>query len=373
MTLIERLLSFFNRSNSVAVEPVMADIVRPAAPESADSRVDVIPVAESLPVWSIADTDEIPDWLADESLLRDEGVLFGLSDSRPEDKVSMIRTYFQRLTAPLEYEVEQYNEKIGELNLFIEQKENRIDDLRRKTTELTDRQSEGTHQLLRTLAGLLFSIAMCVGNYFLIEETLRPSFAHNRWIAIGVFLAGMFSLFGRTSVFHDPTARLTFRRIIEEMGLPAAAALFIFVHAARSQPLGQAVALFVFAFFLFLLAGKLLLGNLTVLRNDLHYRAESRRLANEKQAKSTEWEREIQQLSGDIDALRIQKWQVIPLQNRAEAELHRIQARRDSLIHLFVSEYNLARSLRDRLTESERRAITLNQQRYDERTTNQRL
>lgn len=65
-------------------------------------------------------THSLPDWLADENLLRDEAVLFGLSDARPDEKIAAIRLAFAALTAPLEKQLEQGHEAVGDLNESIE-------------------------------------------------------------------------------------------------------------------------------------------------------------------------------------------------------------------------------------------------------------
>ncbi|MDF7820439.1 hypothetical protein P1X15_22645 [Runella sp. MFBS21] len=300
---------------------------------------------------------EWPAWLEDETLLRDEGVIFGLSESKPEEKVAIIKNYFVHQTAGLEREVERHGEKIQELNLFIEQKENRINELKEKTYQLENRRPEGEHYLLRTVVGTIFSIAMCVGNYFLIDDTLRPLYPNSQWIAIGVFLAGMFNLFGRVSFFHDTDSPVSWRRGLEEVGMPFAAALFVFVQALQNQNLVRAGALFVFVFFLFLFAGKLLLSNMTVLRNDLRIWLTGSSLKKEKMSKTDTWDAEINRLTSEIDELRVQKWQILPHLNRAEAELARVNARRDALIKMFESEFNLARQLRERLSDRQVRDI----------------
>jgi hypothetical protein len=301
---------------------------------------------------------EWPSWLEDETLLRDEGVIFGLSESKPEEKVAIIRNYFVHQTADLEREVERHGEKIQELNLFIGQKENRINELKEKANQLDNRSNEGEHQLPRTIVGLAFSIVMCVGNYFLIADTLQPSYKSSQWIAVGVFLAGMFNLFGRVSLFHDTDSSVSWRRLLEEIGMPFAAALFVFVQALQNQTVWRAVALFVFVFFLFLFAGKLLLSNITVLRNDLRVWLTGTNLKKEKTTKTEHWDEETLQLNAEIDELRVQKWQIIPHLNRAEAELARLNARRDALIKMFESEFNLARQLRGRLTDKQMKEIS---------------
>ena len=199
---------------------------------------------------------------------------------------------------------------------------------------------------------------MCTGNYFLIADTLLPAFPRNSaLISIGVFLAGMFNLFSRTSFLHETSAPVTPRRLLEEVGLPLAASFFVLVQALQTQPVLNAVALFVFIFFLFLLAGKLLLGTLTVLHRDLRTHATNQLLDTDKRTKLAGWESEIQQLKREIDDIRAQKWQILPNLNRAEASLDRLNARRDMLVSLFISEFNLARQLRSRLTEKQQKEI----------------
>lgn len=401
MNLIDRIKNYFSRENfksdpelvsfsdlEPSQSPVRASEVKPVASFSPptvvatpmDSNVIPSPISSMPPERSEyldetpAETKswvftppatpvEWPAWLEDETLLRDEGVIFGLSESKPEEKVAIIKNYFVHQTAGLEREVERHGEKIQELNLFIEQKENRINELKEKTYQLENRRPEGEHYLLRTVVGTIFSVAMCVGNYFLIDDTLRPLYPNSQWIAIGVFLAGMFNLFGRVSFFHDTDSPVSWRRGLEEVGMPFAAALFVFVQALQNQNLVRAGALFVFVFFLFLFAGKLLLSNMTVLRNDLRIWLTGSSLKKEKISKTENWDTEIARLTTEIDEVRIQKWQILPHLNRAEAELARVNARRDALIKMFESEFNLARQFRERLTDRQMKDIhsSLNQ------------
>ncbi len=299
----------------------------------------------------------IPYWLEDEDTLRDEGVLFGLSESDPSEKTDSIHNYFGHLAANHERNIEQQNERVQELNLFIGQKENRIDELQGKLKSVEGVRHEGEHQLPRTLVGLALSIAMCVGNYYLIEETLSSSFSSSSFVALGVFLAGMFNLFGRISLFHDTDSDVSWRRLLEEVGMPVAASLFVFAQAWQTQSWWQATALFVFVFFLFLFAGKLFLSNITVLRNDLKVWLTTRRDRKEVIDNTQDWEVEIGQLNQEIDGLRVQKWQVLREQGTSESERDRLHARRDMLIKLFESEFYLARKMKGRLSERQLREI----------------
>jgi hypothetical protein len=358
MSWYNRLKSFFNAQSLTKEIPQ-----QPYVPQTnSDNLVIVQENIEMSPLRLPFDTDFITqppksmtmtyDWLEDEDALRDEGVIFGLSDVRVEEKVGMIRSYFVSHTAALDGQIENLNEQIQELNLFINQRETDIETLKNKTTTLENRQSEGQHELLRTAVGLVCSVAMCVGNYFLIAEVLRPHFTEAGWVSMGVFLAGMFNMFGRISFFHESSGEgVPVRRLLEEVGMPLAAAVFVGVQAAQSQSVINALALFGFVFFLFLFAGKLLLSTLTVLRNDIKIWSTDRQLNNDKTNKTADWETKIETLETEMNQLRVQKWKILPDLTRLEADRNRLNARRDLLIKIFESEFNLARQLKEKLSD----------------------
>jgi len=348
MTLTNRLRSFFLRTSSspVPLDSVVVPLAR-LAPQTL-----ILPEQPSTIHYS---PEPLPGWLADEESLRDEGVLFGLSDARPDSKLAQIRAYFGQQSAPIEEQIEQHTEKIGELNLFIEQRENRITTLRDQISDLNDNQPV-PNNLVRHLVSLALSVVLCIGNFYLIDETLRPAFA-NRWIAVGVFIAGMFNLFGRTSFFYETNTRLTGRRLVEELSLPLATSIFVLVQALQSQSIGQAIGLFVFVFFLFLLAGKLVLSTLTSLQTDVSTIQRNHQLSINKNQNLPRWETDIERLSQEIDGIRAQKWSIVTVLNHLQAEMTRLNTQRDGLVNLFISEFELARSLRNRLTEQQRNSI----------------
>jgi hypothetical protein len=301
--------------------------------------------------------EPFPAWLADERLLRDEGVLFGLSEARAEEKIAVIRTFFANQTAGLERQIEHQNEQIGELNLFIGQRENELSEVEHRRITLLARQP-ADHQLPRTVVGLLLALGMGISNYFLIETALRPAYSENTGlIALGVFLAGMFGLFSQTSLFHDPASRPSFRRLIEEMALPVVSAGFVWAMALQSQSVGMASALGLFVLGLFLFGGKLLLGLLTVLRNDLRANVGNRQLIRDQRILVVQYDTQAAELRREIDTFRAQKWQILPDLSRAEADRDRLNTRRDMLIRLFESEFNLARSVRDKLVNEQFRDL----------------
>nr|WP_262923964.1 hypothetical protein [Spirosoma liriopis] len=345
MTFIERLCSLFVRtpvpavSTPVTVAPAISDVFVPTNNQQA---YHVAPTVHAL-------EDSLPSWLADEEALRDEGVLFGLADAQTDEKIAEIRAHVDKQAAPIEKMVEQYTQKVEELNQVIHERESRIASLKSQIEALQE-QLPITHDLLRTSVSLLLAIGMSIGNFYLVDETLRPAFP-NRWIAVGVFLAGMFNLFGRTSFFYEEGTRLSGRRLIEEVALPMAAALFVLAQAVQTQSIWQAGSLFVFIFFLFLLTGKLLLSTLTRLQNGFQAIRQNRQLLIDKQQNLPVWATDRERLVREVEAIRNQQWPLVTTLKQLETDLARLNAKRDQLVSLFLSEYQIARSIRDRLPE----------------------
>lgn len=318
--------------------------------ESVPNSNDLTITPQSEAIQFSPEMDIIPFWLENEDALRDEGVIFGLSEAKAEEKIAAIRNYFAHQTAELEKTVEYHSEKIGEHNLFIEQKETRINELTEKARILENRE-RSEHQLPRTLIGITLSLAMCIGNYFLIDESILTNFPQNHYvIALGVFLAGMFNLYNPKSLFHEKNTSISWRQLLEEVGMPLASSIFVFVQALENQSLVRSFALFLFVFFLFLFAGKLLLSNLTVLKNDAGIYFDNLKLQKDKINKTQDWEEEIEKLKLEIDEQRVAKWKIIDTLKAPESELKRLNERREMLVKLFESEFNLARSYREKLS-----------------------
>ena len=352
MPFFDRIKNLFNlKSISPSSDEEVFALTTAQVPISQKSTI--IPTSEVQSFSS--EMDVIPFWLENEDVLRDEGVIFGLSEAKAEEKIGAIRNYFAHQTAETEKTVEYHFEKIGEINLFIEQKETLINELTKKTLVLENREST-YHQLPRTFIGMVLSIAMCTGNFYLIDESIQTNFPKNHHvIALGIFLAGMFNLFDSKSIFHEKKSSISWRQLLEDIGMPLVTSFFIFVQSltddtSQNQTLLRSFALFFFVFFLFLFAGKLLLSNLTVLKTDSVIWFDNLRLQKDKINKTQEWENEITKLKIEIDEQRVEKWKIVDILKSPEAELKRLNERREMLVKLFESEFNLARSYRGKLT-----------------------
>jgi len=312
----------------------------------------ILPEAPVLTPPPAEEEDEFPHWLHSEDTLRDEGVIYGLSGTDPQEKVSIITSIYKKHTARFIRTQEELTEKIGELNLVLEKKSTALDTLSQKAGSVL-RQEPRDENILRVAVGLTLSLGMCAGNYFLIREGIRYGFPdQSDWIAWGVFLTGMFSLYYTTSVIHSDD-RLNWKRALEELGMPLAAALFVFVQVVPHMAWYKSVGFLLFTLFAFLISGKLLLGSLALLKKELRLFKSNRALQKEKNAAGTDWKYDMDALEKDMEKIRMEKWKIVSALNETEAHINRLNADKEAVINLFLSEYHLAKDYKDRLSGSQ--------------------
>ncbi|MCP9763322.1 hypothetical protein [Lacihabitans soyangensis] len=300
----------------------------------------------------INEEEEFPYWLSNEDALRDEGVIFGLSDTKPEEKLKIIDSIFQKKASGLKQKREELSERIGELNLFMEKQNEEIIAIDQKS-KLAIEQEAKEENLLRVAVGLLLSIGMCAGNYFLIDEGLKNSFleSHN-WIAWGVFLTGMFSLYNPVAVIHND-AKLTWKRLLEEFGMPLAASIFVFVQVYEAVPLYKSLAFLLFTFFAFMISGKILLGSIARLKYELRALNQNLNIKENKKKVNTDWQAKKDEINSEIEKIRVEKWKILPDLNEIEAQMAKINAEKEAIVNVFMSEYNLAKNYKQKLNSSQ--------------------
>lgn len=345
MSIFDKIKSIFKKSPESSVKTLTTAVE--AVEVVSDNTIGFVNVPNENTL--VSSTNE-PDWLINEYILRDEGIIFGLSGSNSDEKVAIIRYYFAQQTAETDRIIEHKEEKIGELNYWVNEKESLVKELEVKIQNLKNQEFTEQHHLPRTIVGLLLACGIAVGNYFLIEDCLRGQFQQSGLIAMGVFGAGMFNLFGRISFLHDDDKTSSWRRILEEIGMPLASAFFVFAQIYATQPALKSWALFAFIFFLFMFSGKLLLGNLTILKNDLSIFQKRNQLQKDKIKKVVDWENEIEKYKIEIEKHRQDKQDVLPELTKLSTQNSKIKAQRDMLIKVFESEYHLASQYRNRLS-----------------------
>lgn len=339
------LKSYFSKMSPDSQEVVAAENAVDFEPTLAVSSKQSI---EEL----IGSEEEFPYWLSNEDALRDEGVIFGLSDAKAEEKLKIIDSIFSKKSAGLNQKRDELSERIGELNLFIEKKHEEIENLKTKSTVALEKESK-EENVLRVAIGLILSIGMCVGNYYLIDEGLKNAYpSSHQWISWGVFLTGMFSLFNPTAVLHNDT-KLDWKRLLEEFGMPLAASLFVFVQIWDSVPYYKSIAFLMFTFFAFMISGKILLSSIAKLKYEFKALKENLRIKGDKKKADTTWLDDKEVLEFAIETLRIKKWKILPELNEVEAQIQKIKAEKEAITNVFLSEYNLAKNYKQKLSSNQ--------------------
>jgi hypothetical protein len=304
------------------------------------------------PLKNTAENQEVafPHWLSNEDALRDEGVIFGLSDTPASEKINIITSFFDQKISHYKKKFEELSERINEVNLVMEKLHNESEELKKKSLEVEASEYQ-FENFWRVMIGLFLSIGMAVGNYFLIRASIRQNFpTEYEWVALGVFLTGMFSLFNPKSILHHQETKISWKTAVEELGIPAAAAIFVLVNVIEKMPFYQSIGLFLFVFFVFLVSGKVLLSNVSQLKEQWSIFNKNIILKKNKYDAANSWKIQLKQNEEKIEELRVKKWRIIPDLNENEAIIQKINAEKETLIHIFKSEYHLAQSFKSKLS-----------------------
>ncbi|MGR3812159.1 hypothetical protein [Jiulongibacter sp. NS-SX5] len=296
---------------------------------------------------------ELPEWLKDESQLRDEGVIFGLTDADARDKIILIESVFDERGAAFKKQSELYTEQIGEHNLRISRIEERIEDQKRRGGDF-EKAERALHQLPRTTVSLILSVVMACGNFFLINTVMQTAYPEVHWlVTAGVFFAGMYNFFTGKSFLQHSEEEINWRRVLSETLLPFTASVFVLLQAWPQLGAGLSLGLFLFTLSLFLYSGKLFLENISLFKDDFNTWQRNLEIKRNQEKGMAEIENEIDRLTEELDQIRVEKWKIIPEMNKVESQLEEIKSQKLAYVHLFESEFKLARSYRDKLTKAQ--------------------
>ncbi len=248
-------------------------------------------------------------WLINEGLLRDEGILYGIAGADIGEKTDAIRDYYRIKTAAARTKQEYLDKKIEDINHHHSAK---------TTTPF--------HLVLLILQVLLY-MAICYFNYWLERYWLYPVF-HSTFICLGLYLFGLFSVFIGRSIMYNTAQTLTdepspvdrrekWKIYVEEFGVPLVVSSFISILPANTYPVAFTVVAALFFFMLFLLGGKGLINTFVRVRIEL----------------TEHWKtHQLRKLQSDRES--------------TAAALKELDGEEAYKINVFTSEYNLALSNR---------------------------
>ena len=294
------------------------------------------------------------NWIEDENLLRDEGVLYGLTDSNVESKTEIIKYYFDAQNEYYNHKINFYKYRNINIDKLIIENENLKSLKTTQLFELINKQPENKSYLLRTTVGLIISFFICIGNYFIIKHFLNPYFPDNIIISIGVFLVGSFNLFSKISSLYKLKDRPENKLIwLEEFGIPLSASVFVFVWTINSYPIYISGAIFCFVFFCFLFSGKLFLSYLTEVKNEWGNYLFAKDFKIYRKLEIIKIESEIKEITILITDLINEKNSISEEILPFEITFAQIEAKKDMRIKIFESEFYLSRNYKSQLTDKQ--------------------
>jgi hypothetical protein len=319
---------------------------------------------------STADSQQPQSWIENDGLLRDEGILFGLAglEDGLDHKIDSIREYFEEKKAAVRRKNERLDREVSRVDRQRSEARDEIDRLKTRIEDPPVPEIDGArdierHTLLRYALGFVAAAAICGLNFYLILDLLRPHFEAPTLVTAGVFLAGSFALFQPTSLFFTSDdaqrdgreAPELWKTRLAEFGMPLVASLFTVSWAYPELGLFRSGSFFLYLSMLFLLGGKLFLSTIPVvalilrtLRRDLRVWWIQRRA---RQKIETIRDDKLPRLDEDEEEIERRRDEI--------TDISEIEARCESAIELFRSEYALARqAVRDGLiTASDREDI----------------
>lgn len=299
------------------------------------------------------------NWISDEGLLRDEGVTFGITNGSIDSKIDSIREYFNIKRSEVNKELGFISDRVVQYEL----KKTEFAELIQKLKNELDQKSPFIIFNYPIVFQLVVYLLIAVFNFSLLQFWLQDIFQSN-FIIIGLYLLGLFNVFAAKALFFRPNqddsseemyvpARENWKIWFEEFAAPIIVSAFIAIVGSQQKPVIFGVAIFFILSLLFILTGKGLVTlvftsfrSFKSLTEKIAYLSTRRRLR-----------KELKNKSQDYEAFLIQYEQIKTEHMRNDlllkSAMEKIDGEEKYKISLFLSEYELARKARERMSGSQ--------------------
>ena len=298
------------------------------------------------------------EWILNENLLRDEGALYGLSDSPVKEKIATIYNYYAQKIA--------LKKAISE-NLMQEK-----EDLLGRNVDLSiDIESSSAyfkeHALPRSLTRIGFYLLIILSSFWMVYEWTGSLWNFSFLATLGTYAMGALSLYNHQSVVYQkdadqtPSLRETWKVVIEEYVVPFVTTLFIISWQAKPANLFQTISFGLFLYVLFILAGRGLLSGILALRDDYLVWKNNRRSNEFRKLEIVNTSTEIQKLEEKVEKNSTKIDQLIVEIDRNAEIIAGFSAEAEAKVAYFKSEFHLAQQARSIITNEQRIQIGLPQ------------
>lgn len=311
------------------------------------------------------DLDYDYEWILNEHLLRDEGALYGLSDTPVKDKIATIYNFYEQKIIQKQVQNEHLKQKIDTLKQDNADFAHKIEALKQQHEELSVSISYQEHSLPRSVVRMKLYLAIISLSFLMVYEWTGSLWNYSFLAALGTYMMGALGLFNNHSIIYQkdseqiPAQREVWKVIIEEYFIPFITTLFIVAWQAKSANLFQTISFGLFLYCLFVWAGRGFLTSILALRND-YLNWKNNLLANKYRLKKIQdIEQELSDLKENVKSnLEKAKQFDAEIANNANDEAT-LKAEVEAKAAYFKSEFHLAQQARNIITNEQRVQIGL--------------
>ncbi|MEQ8705469.1 MAG: hypothetical protein RIC19_16195 [Phaeodactylibacter sp.] len=313
-------------------------------------------IQENVLIEAIEETEEF-QWIVNEDLLRDEGVVYGLTEGDAKEKLQTIELYYAQKAKSLQVQAGQVYGQIqkeeGELLLLEER-------IEREQAVLQSLEEERNNQItgfLRQTVNLFCYAVAVVLTFWLTYSWIDAHLEYPLLITTGVYVFGSLNLFtpgsflfATEAAHQEENPRERWKLLVEELAVPFVAVLFVVTWGYNGQALHEALALGLLLYALFLFAGKGLLttiGKWTISKRALQHKWADQRLVRQRITEQKDLLAELAKAKEELGQQLLERYgQKHQLDKDATDLLETGETRKA----YFMSEFALARSARNQLS-----------------------
>lgn len=307
-----------------------------------------------------SDKKENYEWIIDEDLLRDEGILYGLSDSDTEEKTDTIRKYYQERISIIETNISLLDEELDATAITLENQRKQITELEKEIETLSTQLPLEPHKFYAILFSFLAYSIMVAFTFWTIYEWLSPHWEYPLLVTVGAYVFGTLNLYHRffsqliaTEEQQKDLKKRKWLAALEEFGIPFVTTLFIISWGYQEIPVMKVISFALLIYFLLLFAGNGLFGFFIKLpaefrlikKNWSKQRFQKKKIRNKKTTLK-ETNQELGEVAAKVSQIENQKRQF-------KIEARKLEEECETKIAYFLSEFRLARSTKNSLTSEQ--------------------
>lgn len=303
------------------------------------------------------------EWITDEGLLRDEGVICGLAAVDVDHKIKAIDAFYQELILKNRNQRDAHNAHLKDVLIKQEPLLSRRQESMDRMQNLEKLYHDGQgFRIIRLGVGLLLSLGICSVQFTLIYDLLQPFTDVPLIYALGIFFPGMFGQYTFISFFFtdqqqpEDEGHAQWKRMLLEIGMPVIASLLLCGLIYPGTAAFLLVIYFLFFTLVFLFAGKMVLSNLAVFQRRWHEHAEHKAFRKHLKKQMEDLKKEMESIGESMVSL---EGQMVSLQSELDSlePEAAIRAKNDMSREIFLSEYTLARDYRFKTNSSADKVI----------------